>query len=135
MTSNLRAAIFAAGFLGLPLGSPPRAQTVTLADLPVDRFDGEKLTFDDAVGRALFRNPTVVVAKNELIRSRALLEQVRAASLPTLTANGSQIRYDHNRVINNVNAVTGVTTQNIIQNENETAANLMLSLPSTRGTT
>jgi outer membrane protein TolC len=58
----------------------------------------EKLTFEGAVDRALTRNPTSLQAAAAVRRSRALLEQVRSASLPTLTGAGVYTRLDSNRV-------------------------------------
>ncbi|HEY2517343.1 MAG TPA: TolC family protein [Polyangiaceae bacterium] len=57
----------------------------------------EALTFDAAVKRALDRNPTALQAAAEITRAHALLEQARAASLPTLTGVGTYTRLDANR--------------------------------------
>ena len=48
----------------------------------------EKVTFDAAVKRALDRNPTAREAAEEIRRYHALMEEVRASSLPTLNADG-----------------------------------------------
>jgi len=110
-----------ASLVALFCATPVGAQTIVLTSEPSDQFDGERLTFDDAVERALGQNPTVVVAKDELLRSRALLEQVRAASLPTLNANGTYTRLDHNRVIKGSNTV--------LQYANSVNGNLTVNLP------
>jgi outer membrane protein TolC len=68
--------------------SPPDVQEPALATL----------TFDAAVQRALARNPTSLQAAAEVRRHRALLEQVRSASLPTLDGTGVYTRLDSNRV-------------------------------------
>src|SRR5262245_22516372 len=60
----------------------------------------ETLTFDAAVQRAVERNPTSRVAAEELRRYRALVEQTRAASLPTLEGNFSYTRNSSQRVSN-----------------------------------
>src|ERR1700679_2187453 len=71
----------------LPPLDPPRPpqQTVVVESEDVRL---EALTFDGAVQRALARNPTNKEAIEEVRRVHALMEEVRAASLPTLTGNG-----------------------------------------------
>jgi outer membrane protein TolC len=46
----------------------------------------ERLTFDEAIQRAVTRNPTVEQASAGIIRAEALLLQVRSLSLPTVDA-------------------------------------------------
>src|SRR5271154_4854514 len=58
----------------------------------------EHLTFDESVRRALSRNPTAVQAQEEVRRFHALMEQVRASSLPTLIGLGTYTRLDSDRV-------------------------------------
>jgi outer membrane protein TolC len=68
---------------------------------PPDEPEGpvlETLTFHAAVKRALDRNPTSLQAAAAVRRSSALLEQVRAASLPTLTGAAVYTRLDADRV-------------------------------------
>ena len=48
--------------------------------------------------RASARNPDALVAAQEISRARAVVEQVRAASLPTLTANATFLQLDSNRL-------------------------------------
>ncbi len=79
----------------------------------------ERLSFDEVVKRALEHNPDVQVAQQEILRAQALLEQVRSASLPTLTANGSYTRLDGDRVLNG----------NVIAGANQLAGNLLVSVP------
>ncbi len=57
----------------------------------------EVLPLDDAVARALQRNPNAEVAVEEIHRAQALVEEVRASSLPTLTVNHNYTRLDHDR--------------------------------------
>ena len=47
----------------------------------------EKITFQDAIARALQRNPTIAEAASDIIRAEALLRQVRSGSFPQ--ASGS----------------------------------------------
>ena len=89
---------------------PPAAQ---------DDFTGERETFARAVARSLERNPQVAIASEELVRVRAQLEQVRAASLPTLTANGVYTRLDDDRRLNGA----------IVAPENQLSGNLQLAVP------
>jgi outer membrane protein TolC len=58
----------------------------------------ERLTLAVAVQQALARNPTALVADEEIRRSQALMEEVRAASLPTLDAAWNYTRLDNDRV-------------------------------------
>jgi outer membrane protein len=85
--------------------SPPPASTAgsETPRLPEPRvFDGpaitEHLTFDESVRRALSRNPTALQAREEVDRFHALMEEVRASSLPTLTGLGTYTRLDHDRI-------------------------------------
>jgi outer membrane protein TolC len=62
----------------------------------------EHLTFDESVRRALARNPTAVQAQEEVQRFHALMEEVRASSLPTLIGVGTYTRLDHDRTSSGV---------------------------------
>ena len=85
-------------------GSAPAAraepENVTVPQPPPDVAETtvETLTFDEAVQRALARNPTSLQAAAEIRRHRALLEQVRSTSLPTLEGAGVYTRLDSSRV-------------------------------------
>jgi outer membrane protein TolC len=79
----------------------------------------ERLTLNEAVSRALARNPTVAVAVAEINRADALINEARAGWFPTLNGYGSYTRLDHARVVNGVQSV-GI---------NEVAANLTLTVP------
>jgi outer membrane protein TolC len=65
------------------------------------------VTFDVAVKRALDRNPTAKIADAEIQRARALMQEVRASSLPTLNAIGTYTKLDHERLSNGVVALPG----------------------------
>jgi len=45
------------------------------------------LTFDEAIRRALEKNPTVSVAATSIARAEALMQQARAATLPFISAS------------------------------------------------
>src|SRR5690349_23615953 len=54
----------------------------------------EVVGFHDAVARALERNPNARIAAEEIVRAGAVVAEVRAATLPTLTLNGAYSRLD-----------------------------------------
>ena len=97
--------------LSAPLSALPASATETNSV--------EVLSFDAAVSQALQRNPNTIVAAEEIKRARALVEQTRSASLPTLTANGSYTRLDNDRVLD----------KTVIAGANTIAANLTLAIP------
>jgi outer membrane protein TolC len=78
-----------------------------------------KLTLQEAVARAVNRNPNVLVAAAEVRRAAALFEQVRAAALPTLSGNGLYTRIDGNRTFGSY----------IVTPADQVNANLTLSVP------
>jgi len=82
---------------GAPAVTTPDAPGAPPATAEGDVPSVATLTFDAAVTRALDRNPSALQAAAEIRRSRALLEQVRSASLPTLVAAGTYTRLDSNR--------------------------------------
>jgi outer membrane protein TolC len=57
----------------------------------------EKLTLDEAVRRAVLRNPNAIIAEQEIARARALVEEARAPSLPILSGNAAATRIDNQR--------------------------------------
>jgi outer membrane protein TolC len=58
----------------------------------------ERITLEQAVARALDRNPTVAVAVAEIDRADALIKEARAGWFPTLNGNAIYTRLDHPRV-------------------------------------
>jgi outer membrane protein TolC len=104
----------------------------------------EKISLTEAVRRALARHPAAVVAAKEVERSQALLMQARAASLPSLTLNGSYIRLDDDRVLTSaapatrgrlepgsdvVDITPGPLLSRVIAGKNQLSANLALTVP------
>src|SRR5262245_29279732 len=73
------------------------AEAMQLNGLPPGLPAAEVLSFDDAVARSLARNPSVKVAREEIARVRAIVEETRAASMPTLSANAVYTRLDQDR--------------------------------------
>jgi outer membrane protein TolC len=57
----------------------------------------ERLTLDQALKRALARNPDVLVAASEVRRAEALIIQARSSAFPTLLPAGTYTRIDHAR--------------------------------------
>jgi outer membrane protein TolC len=57
------------------------------------------MTLDEVLAEARLRHPTFRLTKNLVRRAEALVEQARAASLPTLAANGAYTRLDDDRVL------------------------------------
>jgi outer membrane protein len=85
----------------------------------------ERITLDQAVTRALDRNPTVTVAVAELDRADALIKQARAGWFPILNGNASYTRLDHDRVAPGAAGAPPV----VELSANELAANLTLTVP------
>jgi outer membrane protein TolC len=81
----------------------------------------EKLSLTEAVRRALARNPTAVVADQEIRRADALLVQARSGSLPSLLATASLLRLDADRIFPGRAAPIAAKDQQY--------ANLLLNVP------
>jgi outer membrane protein TolC len=69
------------------------SQTATIEPAPVV----PRVTFAEAIKRALARNPTVNVALADVQRADALVQEARAGWLPTLVGNGQYTLLDHDR--------------------------------------
>ena len=102
-----------------PEAAPARSAPATPAPAPALGTKAPTVTFDDAVQRAMSRNPTFEVAIEELHRAQALVEQARSSWLPTLNANATYTRLDASRSIGTTVAA-GQDTFN---------ANLLLTVP------
>jgi HAE1 family hydrophobic/amphiphilic exporter-1 len=57
----------------------------------------ETLTFEEAVARAIEKNPSVAIAATNILQSEALLQQARSATLPRLTGNITNTTLDTGR--------------------------------------
>jgi outer membrane protein len=86
----------------------------------------ERITLEQAVARALDRNPTVTVAVAEIDRADALIKEARAGWFPILNGNASYTRLDHDRVA--PSGIAGVPPE-VELAQNELAANLTLTVP------
>jgi HAE1 family hydrophobic/amphiphilic exporter-1 len=74
--------------VGLALATPAFGQDVA----PV-----ETVTFDEAIARALEKNPTVAIAATNILRSEALLQQARAGTQPRVSATITNTTLDSGR--------------------------------------
>src|SRR5437764_4631598 len=83
----------------------------------------ERITFAEAVQRALVHNPTVRVATQEIARVHGLMREVRAAALPTLSANGTYTRLDADRT------TSSASGGGVIQPRSSWTGNLQLTVP------
>lgn len=75
-----------------PEGAPEKEAFVGESPAP------RKMTFDEAVRRALAHNPTLETAQKEIVRAEGLAQQTRAGWYPTLAANATYTRLDNDRV-------------------------------------
>ncbi len=60
----------------------------------------ERITFEDAVARALAYNTSAVIAAQEIARAEGLMGQARAGAMPVLSVGGSYTLLDHDRILN-----------------------------------
>src|SRR5258708_1802196 len=72
-------------------------------NLPENKYlpPEKRISFAEAVDRALALNPTSLTASLETRRAGALVEETRSASLPTLFGNGAYTRLDADRRLDN----------------------------------
>jgi outer membrane protein TolC len=95
----------------------------------------EKISLTEAVRRSLTRNPTAVVAMQEIRRAEALLVQARAGSMPSLNANANLLRLDGDRLLTSPGSPATATTPAVppssrnISAKNQQSANLLLNVP------
>jgi outer membrane protein len=75
----------------------PAARAQPGPDAPAAAPAARAVDFDEAVALAAQHAVSSALAARELDRAQALLEEVRASSLPLVTANGSWLRLDHAR--------------------------------------
>lgn len=82
-----------------------------------------QLSFDQVVQTAVAKSPRILAARLEVERAMALLMQARAASMPTLTVNGTYTRLDADRVLGTGDA------QRLVAGANQISANAQIALP------
>jgi outer membrane protein TolC len=81
--------------LTLPESSPVLPSASPAAGQP------QKIAFDDAVRQAIARNPSAVVAAEEILRAQALVMQARSVILPNVNVQGTNTTLDGARGIGN----------------------------------
>ena len=74
----------------LTLATPALAQTSTTPAM-------ETVSFDEAVERAVEKNPTIAIASANILRSEAILQQTRAAVMPRVGATVTNTTLDSGR--------------------------------------
>jgi outer membrane protein TolC len=92
----------------------------------------EKIAFEAAVKRALDRNPTALQAAEEIRRFHALMEQVRAASIPTLAGSATYVHLDGSRTTSGLAlGPTGAlsTVTSVVQPQDSLNASVVLTAP------
>jgi len=94
-------------------GIPAAAQAPGSAPSPSPGAPGERITFKEAMDRALGRNPTIQEAVAEVLRAEALVLQARSRTLPNLAVNSQYTRLDSARSFGSqIFTPAGVTTAN-----------------------
>jgi outer membrane protein TolC len=79
----------------------------------------ETVTFDEAITRALEKNPTVAIASTNILRSEALLAQARAQTLPRVGVSATNTTLDTGREFSG----------QVVQPQNQTVFGLNATLP------
>jgi outer membrane protein TolC len=97
-------------------GPPPAAPAPSSAS---PSRSAPKIGFEDAIQRALARNPNNELAAEEMRRADALVQQSRAAWLPIVNANATYTRLDSDRVLGD----------RVIQPANVLNANINVTVP------
>jgi outer membrane protein TolC len=83
----------------------------------------KRYTFEQALKRAVARNPTAATAEQEIIRAEALVREARAGSFPTLYGNAAGIRRNAE-----ISRSENGSVQ-VVQPEQSLSANLTLTVP------
>jgi len=102
--------VFLAATPALAQDEPAPAQP----ELPHVQLEGNApptMALKDAIGTALARNPTAIIAYAEIRRAQAIVDQVRAAALPTLYGTGVYTKLDSPRTYQGLVQVPGSALQ------------------------
>ncbi len=103
--------------------SPPEGPSTPQrsGNLPENKYlpPEKRISFAEAVDRALALNPTSLTASLETRRAGALVEETRSASLPTLFGNGAYTRLDADRRLDN----------RVISAADQLSGSILFSLP------
>jgi outer membrane protein TolC len=84
----------------------------------------ERITLQEAVRRAIARNPTALIAEQEIRRAEGILKETRAPSLPLLSATGVGTRFDQRRC----SPATPCDTTPLVPRD-QLSANVQFSVP------
>lgn len=88
----------------------------------------ERILLADAVSRALARNPSALVAYEEIRRAMALVEEARSTAFPTVTGNVSYTRF--NRAICTAGTTScGATSSTLVIPRDQLGASATLAVP------
>lgn len=85
------------------------AAAVVTASVAASAAEATQVSLGRAVRLALQKNPTVLIARAEIVRAQGLLAQARAQSIPVVGGTGQFLRLNVNRVFEGV--VTQPATQ------------------------
>src|SRR4051812_14878422 len=77
--------------------TPPAPQVPSAAPARATAAAMVKVTWQQALDRALTRNASTLVALQEIERASALVREARAGWLPSLNGNGTYVRLDSAR--------------------------------------
>jgi outer membrane protein TolC len=105
--------------LGLSVALPAVAEAPPPPSEVESRPATPQVNLAEALRRSLARNPTMLVALEEIRRAEALVREVRAASLPTITGNGIYTRLDADRKFGS----------SVIAHQDQVSANVTLTVP------
>ncbi len=83
--------------LALVLATPAVAQVRPAAPDAAALPTVETVSFDEAIARALEKNPTIAIAANNIVRSEAILQQTRAAVMPRVSGSVTNTTLDSGR--------------------------------------
>jgi outer membrane protein TolC len=78
-----------------------------------------RISLQEAVKRSIERNPSAIIAEQEVRRAEALVREARSSSLPTLYGNGTYTHLDGDRTLNG----------NVVAGQDQLNANLLLTVP------
>jgi len=96
------------------------AVVLAAAPAPAPAPVPERLSLEEAVRRAIARNPTALIAEQEIRRAEGILKEAAAPSLPILTGNGTATRLDSSRRLSGNSLIAPINSRN---------ANVTLSVP------
>src|ERR1700723_3103123 len=91
-------AVFFLSSRALAQDSTPPTSQPELPQAQLEAGSAPSIGLAQAVATALDRNPTAIVAYDEIRRAEAVVEQTRSSALPTLYGNGTFTQLDGARI-------------------------------------